>query len=198
MAGLRRLHVAQDRRIAIQRLVCPRQMVVFQVVAEQSFQMGLVEHDHVVEQLPADRANQAFDVGILPRAARWADDFVDTEIPNSLLEDFAVNAIAIAHQKPWSQFEREGLDYLLGSPCGQRVRRHVEVDNVTTVEKQHHEAVQGRNVAVGTTKKSMAAVSARRLARNVFQVGDGGLPRRDIYRATVDSASSWPISRGSA
>ena len=55
-----------------------------------------------------------------------------------------------------------------------------------------------RNVAVGTVKKSMAAVSAAWFFRNVRHVGDEGLPDQSMYFLTVDSATSWPSKASSA
>jgi hypothetical protein len=36
------------------------------------------------------------------------------------------------------------------------------------------------------------------MKRSEHQLGNGGLPRRSMYLATVDSASSWPSKRNSA
>jgi phage terminase large subunit-like protein len=49
-----------------------------------------------------------------------------------------------------------------------------------------------RKVAVGTVKKSMAAVCAKRFVREVRQVCEGGLRDRGKYLATVDCATTIP------
>ena len=56
-----------------------------------------------------------------------------------------------------------------------------------------------RNVAVGTTKKSQAAVPSMWLARSVLQVCEGGFRgRRGMYVATVDAATSWRFTTASS
>ena len=44
----------------------PRSVVVSEICTQGSFQMPRVEDDEMVQAVPADRADQAFDVGILP------------------------------------------------------------------------------------------------------------------------------------
>ena len=54
-----------------------------------------------------------------------------------------------------------------------------------------------RKVAVGTTKKSIAAARGRWLARNVPQVCEGGGNRRGMRRDTVASLTTKPSLRSS-
>ncbi len=54
-----------------------------------------------------------------------------------------------------------------------------------------------RKAAVGTVKKSQAAMWGTWLARKVRQVWDGGFLVRSMYLATVRSATWWPSSRSS-
>jgi hypothetical protein len=49
-----------------------------------------------------------------------------------------------------------------------------------------------RQVSVGTAKKSMATVEPRWFSRNVRQVCEAGLRRRDINREIVRSETSNP------
>ncbi len=44
--------------------------VVFEEFAQQASQMLLVQHDHVIEQLPTHRTNPALGYSVLPRAAK--------------------------------------------------------------------------------------------------------------------------------
>jgi len=53
--------------------------------------MRLVENDHVIQTLSADRADQAFDMRILPRTRRGRDDFRDAHARQSTLENVAVD-----------------------------------------------------------------------------------------------------------
>jgi hypothetical protein len=51
-----------------------RSLVVRHVGPKDPTKMPLIEDDDVVQALASDRANDAFDVGILPRRARCRAD----------------------------------------------------------------------------------------------------------------------------
>src|SRR5262252_7238512 len=50
----------------------PGSVIVSEIGTQGSFQMQRVEDDEMVQAVPADRADQAFDVGILPGTPRGA------------------------------------------------------------------------------------------------------------------------------
>jgi len=74
-------------------------------------------------------------------------------------------------------------------PLGHRMLRDIPMQNPTRADLQHHEHVQGRNVAVTATKKSQASVLRAWFRTNVLQVcGDEhgrGETGRCMYRLTV-------------
>jgi hypothetical protein len=74
-----RLDGAFRRRILAKREVRPRPLVVRHVGPKNSTEMPLIKDDDVVQTLAADRANDAFDVGILPGRARCRADSGETE-----------------------------------------------------------------------------------------------------------------------
>ena len=47
-------------------------VVISEIATENPFEMALVEDNHVIQTLSADATNDAFDIGILPRAPRCA------------------------------------------------------------------------------------------------------------------------------
>ena len=53
----------------------PRSVVVSEIGTQGSFQMPRVEDDEMVQAVPADRADQAFDVGILPGTPGGGEHF---------------------------------------------------------------------------------------------------------------------------
>ena len=53
ITGVRCSYGTTVRRIAIQGLVCSPRMVVIEIRRHESFDMPLVEHDHVVEKFSA-------------------------------------------------------------------------------------------------------------------------------------------------
>ena len=67
----RGLDAARDRGIAIQCHVRAVLVVVGRVGSNQTKQVTLAEHDHVVENLSPERADEPLRVSVLPRRA-WA------------------------------------------------------------------------------------------------------------------------------
>jgi hypothetical protein len=57
---------ARPGSIAVERLVGSRVVVVREVLPENTAQVSFIEHEHVVEALPPDRADQALYERILP------------------------------------------------------------------------------------------------------------------------------------
>ena len=92
--------------------------------------MTLVDHDHVVDSVPADGTDHPFDVGILPRGAVCGDDLLDSHGLNTLPELVAVNAVLISNHIARGSVEWERLDHLLRRPCSRWKPRHVDVGDL--------------------------------------------------------------------
>ena len=70
LASLRWLHCTRLRCILIERSVRTRPMIVFEEGRDDPEEVGLIQHDDVVQALPAESADPALDERILPRALR--------------------------------------------------------------------------------------------------------------------------------
>src|SRR5215469_6506989 len=55
-----------NRRILLQRQVCPDLVVVFLIRKEQVAKMSLAKHDDVIKTLPPDRADEPLCIPVLP------------------------------------------------------------------------------------------------------------------------------------
>jgi hypothetical protein len=62
-----RLHGSRIGTIHVQRSVHTPAVVVLKVAGQDALQMALVQYDDVVKALSPDGADQALDVGVLPR-----------------------------------------------------------------------------------------------------------------------------------
>ena len=65
-AALGRFDLARDRRVAIERQVRSRMMIIVEVIGEDPPKMAIVEHDDVVKAL---MANQVANLGLDLRRA---------------------------------------------------------------------------------------------------------------------------------
>ena len=52
-------------------------LVVFEIQLQDTTQARFMQDDDVVQALAANRADQALDIGILPRRLRSGEDFAD-------------------------------------------------------------------------------------------------------------------------
>ena len=71
-------------------------MVIIEVAGQNAFEVGFVEHDHMIETLSSDRANHPFRVGILPRTPGCGEHFFDAQMLDRLLDIGAENLIVVA------------------------------------------------------------------------------------------------------
>lgn len=119
------LYFARRGRIAIQGQVWTNVVIICKVQSQNSVQMNFVQHDQVIQIFSADGANDSLSEWVLPWRSRSCGDFVDSHALDAVLETVAVDAVAIAQQKTWRLFVREGVDDLLGSPLCIGIRSHV-------------------------------------------------------------------------
>jgi hypothetical protein len=121
-------------RVLLEREVSAGAVVVPPVGREGSAEMPLVENEDVVQALSEQRSNESLRVGVLPRGARSDRHLVKAERLNSPVEVRAVDPIAISDQVPGGRLPRERLDHLLRGPAGRRVRGHVDVEELPSIE----------------------------------------------------------------
>ena len=103
--------------------------------------MPRVEYDEVVQAVSADRADQAFDVGILPRtpgAVRLLLSGVRRFANQLLGRGYCLDLGADTGDILIS----EGLDDLLRGPGSTGMLRHMEMQHLATTMFQHHEHEQ--------------------------------------------------------
>ena len=95
---LRPLDRSPFRRILGEGEVGPGAVVLLEVPGEDVSQVALAENHDVVETLSAERADQAFGEGILPRASGSREDFLDLHAPHTLAEGVPVDGVSIAEE----------------------------------------------------------------------------------------------------
>jgi len=83
----------------------------------------------VIQILAPDRADEPLREGILPRAVRRREDFLDPHALHSVPKLFAADLVTVAQEIGGRGVVREGVHDLLGGPAGGWVLGHVEVDD---------------------------------------------------------------------
>jgi transposase len=134
-----RLDGAFHRSILAEREVRARPLVVRDVGPKDSTKMPLIEDDDVVQTLAADRADDAFDVGILPGRARCRADGHETEGLDRPTERRVEGRVAVVEEEPRVRVVGKGLAELLSGPCGRWLIRHIDMQDTTPVVGQDNE-----------------------------------------------------------
>jgi hypothetical protein len=117
-------------------------MIVPSVGREDVSKVRFVDDDDVIETLSSDRADQAFDVRILPRTRRRSDDVDDTHARESALEDIAVDAVSISVQPARRRVLGKCVDHLLGGPLGCRMICDVHMYDAPAEVREHDQDEQ--------------------------------------------------------
>jgi hypothetical protein len=134
-----RLDGACQWSILAEREVRARPLVVRDVGPKDSTKMPLLEDDDVVQTLAADRADDAFDVGILPGRARCGADGCETEGLDRPTERRVEGRVAVVEDEPRVRVVGKGLAELLSGLCARWVLRHIDMQDASPAVGQDHE-----------------------------------------------------------
>ena len=77
-------------RVLVQREVRAGPVVVLGVPVHEPASVSLVQHDHVVEQLPAERADESLRRRVLPRGSRCDHNLPEVDSGDAPAEGLAV------------------------------------------------------------------------------------------------------------
>jgi hypothetical protein len=132
--------------------------------------MPLAEDEHMIQALAPDRADEALREGVLPRALRRRENFVDAQALEAMPELLTVDSVAIPEEIGRGGLVREGVHNLLGGPGGSGTLGDVEVDNAPAVVCEHDENEEDAEANGGHGEEVDRDRSPAWFARNVRQV----------------------------
>ena len=149
------------RRVLVEAEMRSASVVVEKVRREDAPKMRLVHDDDVIETLPSNRADHAFDVGILP-GTRWrGQDLDDAHAREAASEGRAVDAVAIR----WIQRGAVSSGKASTTCCAAHSAVGCAVVLIWTMRRRWWESTSTtkstRPVSVETVKKSIEAADAR-------------------------------------
>jgi hypothetical protein len=108
--------------ILAQGEMCPSFVVIGDVGCDDAAEVSLAEHDEVVETLPPDRADQPFEVSVLPRRSRSRRPVTDANALEASGNDLTIDCITISDQVAWSFSPRKCFGDLPSDPLRCRMR----------------------------------------------------------------------------
>ena len=139
LSGGRWLYGSTLRRILVQRQVRACRVIVAQVGGDDPSQMLLAEHDHVIKALTPDGTDQTLRVRILPRRPPGDQHLINTHPVHPSLEVITIDAVAITEAVTGRRVPGECLHDLLCRPRSRGLLGDVELDDATTMVREHDE-----------------------------------------------------------
>ena len=119
-----------------------RPVVVRNVHCDNAAEVSLAKHDEMVETVPPDRADQPFDVSVLPWRSWRRRSVADAHGVKAPRDDGTVGCIAITDEVSRGFTPRECLGELLRDPFGGRICGDVGPDEPSPFEVQDDEPVE--------------------------------------------------------
>src|SRR5437870_11842042 len=165
--------------------MCPRPVVVLDVLQQDLEQMPFADHDDVVQAFSSNRADHPLGIRVLPRRAGRNDGLLDAQQPGLMRKSFSIDLVSVPNEIPgpsssahasssWRAVH-SAVGCSVTLKCTSRRRLWVRTTSTTRTRK----------VAVGTVKKSNALRSGAWFFKNVRHACDGGLRGRTMYFDTV-------------
>ena len=105
--------------------MCASPMIVEGVAGQDSAQVAFAENENMVQTLASNRTDEALCEGILSRAERRREDFLDPHTLHSAPKLLAVDLVTVAQEIGGRGVVREGVHDLVGRTserCGARSR----------------------------------------------------------------------------
>src|ERR1700722_19642949 len=121
--------------------------------------MHLAQDNDVVQTLPPDRSDQPFGKAVLPGGGRCNRLVPNAHGTQSACDDGAVDPIAVSDHVTRSHVPRKSLGDLTCNPLRRRVGCDVNPNEISTIQPHDDERKKQIEAMVGTTNRSMAAMS---------------------------------------
>ena len=167
------LHGPRLGWIFLQRQVTAAPVIILEKSLQMMGQAGAVEDDDVVQTFAANRANDPFHVGPLPRRP-WSRQYLfDSHDFHLLYELLAEDPVPIPQEIAGCRLSREGLPELVRRPFCGRVGGDAEVENASAVVRQHQKHVKN----LKADRRHREEVDRNHARHVIFQEGSPGLRR---------------------
>ena len=110
---------------------------------EQALKVLLIQNNHVIEEVAPKRADESFNVGVLPRTSIRDPHLLNPTSFEKCLHTGAIDAVIIAEQVARLQTKRHRLSQLPNNPLHRWRRRHREMDDFAAPVVEDEENVEG-------------------------------------------------------
>src|SRR5215472_5342192 len=179
-------------RILVECKVCAHPIVIGSVIRQQMAEVPFPQHHDMVEALTSDRADQPFDMPVLPWRA-WRDRPVANAHGLQPPGDRgAIRGVAVTDEIARGLIPRECFGDLAGDPLGGWICCHIGPDEPSPLQTQDDQPVEQFEPDRRNDEQIDTGDVGGVIARKACQPGERGPRPRDMYLATVDWAMSIP------
>ena len=118
--------------------MCPRPIVVVDVLPHNHAKMPFAEHDDVVEAFASNRADQPLGIRVLPRRMRRYDCLPDLQGLRLTRKSLSIDLIAVPDQIPGRTLHCARLEQLARGPFRGRMLGDIEMYQPAPAVRKHH------------------------------------------------------------
>ncbi len=136
------LHRSSNRRVLTEGQMRSGSLVVFKVRLQNPAETRFAQDDHIIETLPANRANESLNVAVLPGRLRSCENLPNAEPSRRFREPLAIASVPVPQKIARCAVPRECFEKLMGYPFGRGMLRNGDVDNAAAIMRQNHEDKQ--------------------------------------------------------
>src|SRR5947209_2178439 len=86
--------------------MCPRPVVVVDVLRQNLSKMPFANHDDVVQAFTSNRADHPLGIRVLPRRAGRNDGLLDVQHPGLMRKSFSIDLVSVPNQIPGLSFAK--------------------------------------------------------------------------------------------
>src|SRR5262245_17767039 len=117
-------------------------VVVARIGGQDPAQVAFAQDYDVVQTFSPDRADEAFDVSVLPGRSRCRWSVADAHGREASCYGMTVRGVPVANEVPGRLLPGKGLGDLAGDPVGRGIGRDVDPDQVAPLEPDDHQTIE--------------------------------------------------------
>jgi hypothetical protein len=172
--------------------VCAPAVIIIKIARKRFLEVSFIQHDDVIQTLPADGADDSLRVRVLPWTPGSDQHFFYTQALHPLLEVVPIGLVPISNEILGCRVVWKGLHDLLRGPLSRQILGYIKMDESAPMMREHDKDEEHLESHRRYDEEIDGYQVLTWFFKNAFQVGEGGLVGRMRYLSTVDWATSIP------
>src|SRR5215469_14210371 len=181
-----------ERRILVECKVRAHPIIVGGVIRQKMAEVPFPQHHDMVEALASNRANQPFNMTVLPWRAWRNRPVANAHGLQPPCDRGAIRGVAVSDEVARGLIPWECFGDLPGDPLGGLICCHIGPDEPSPLQTQDDQSIEQFEPDRRNDEQIDAGDVGGVIAQEACQPGERGPRRCDMYLATVDWAMSMP------